>query len=183
MSTQAFGDVQGLHTASKQLGIVVVAYYDLRAAVSAQNTLQGTLINKITIDVQFAPPARSAAGWPIHQVRSSSHQCLLHSFDFLGYVVMRASVSLPAACNILQWGDGTLAACTLQGQVTVYNLDPDTSNEQLVWLFSKFGDVQVSRAQPSLPCSTPCSRTATHFSGKQAGRHRMQGWAGNSSGR
>jgi hypothetical protein len=31
----------------------------------------------------------------------------------------------------------------LQGQVTVFNLDPETSNEQLVWLFSKFGDVQV----------------------------------------
>lgn len=35
-----------------------------------------------------------------------------------------------------------------QGTVTVFNLDPDTSNEHLVWLFSKFGDVMGIRESP-----------------------------------
>lgn len=30
-----------------------------------------------------------------------------------------------------------------QGMVTMFNLDPDTTNDHLVWLFSKFGDVKV----------------------------------------
>jgi hypothetical protein len=52
---QAFGDVQGLYTECKQgCGLVVVAYYDLRAAMSAQATLNGTLIGKQPISVGFA---------------------------------------------------------------------------------------------------------------------------------
>ncbi|GFR50355.1 hypothetical protein Agub_g12565 [Astrephomene gubernaculifera] len=35
-----------------------------------------------------------------------------------------------------------------QGTVTVFNLDPDTSNDHLVWLFSKFGDVKDIRESP-----------------------------------
>ncbi len=32
--------------------------------------------------------------------------------------------------------------------MTVFNLDPDTSNDHLVWLFSKFGDVKDIRESP-----------------------------------
>ncbi|GLI67323.1 hypothetical protein VaNZ11_011510 [Volvox africanus] len=35
-----------------------------------------------------------------------------------------------------------------QGTVTVFNLDPDTSNDHLVWLFSKFGNVKDIRESP-----------------------------------
>jgi hypothetical protein len=35
-----------------------------------------------------------------------------------------------------------------QGTVTLFNLDPDTSNEHLVWLFSKFGEVKDISESP-----------------------------------
>ncbi|KAG2490810.1 hypothetical protein HYH03_010732 [Edaphochlamys debaryana] len=41
-------------------------------------------------------------------------------------------------------GDATVN----QGTVTVFNLDPDTSNDHLVWLFHKFGDVKDIRESP-----------------------------------
>jgi protein phosphatase 1 regulatory subunit 42 len=36
----------------------------------------------------------------------------------------------------------------LQGVVVVYNLDPDTTEEQLVWIFSRFGDVKDIQQAP-----------------------------------
>ena len=39
-----------------------------------------------------------------------------------------------------------------QGTVTVFNLDPDTTNEHLVWLFSKFGDVKVGDGSVQAKC-------------------------------
>eukprot|EP00198_Chlamydomonas_reinhardtii_P010741 XP_001700078.1 RNA-binding protein [Chlamydomonas reinhardtii] len=41
-------------------------------------------------------------------------------------------------------GDPTVS----QGTVSLFNLDPDTSNDHLVWLFSKFGDVKDIRESP-----------------------------------
>jgi RNA recognition motif-containing protein len=42
-----------------------------------------------------------------------------------------------------------LALCVvLQGVVVVYNLDPDTTEEQLVWIFSRFGDVKDIQQAP-----------------------------------
>jgi hypothetical protein len=35
-----------------------------------------------------------------------------------------------------------------QGVVVVYNLDPDTTNEQLVWMFSRFGEVKDIQQAP-----------------------------------
>lgn len=37
----------------------------------------------------------------------------------------------------------------MQGIVTLFNLDPDTSNDHLVWLFSKFGDVKEIHESPN----------------------------------
>jgi RNA recognition motif-containing protein len=36
----------------------------------------------------------------------------------------------------------------LQGVVVVYNLDPDTTEEQLIWIFSRFGDVRDIQQAP-----------------------------------
>jgi hypothetical protein len=36
----------------------------------------------------------------------------------------------------------------VQGVVVVYNLDPDTTNEQLVWMFSRFGEVKDIQQAP-----------------------------------
>lgn len=38
-----------------------------------------------------------------------------------------------------------------QGMVVVFNLDPDTSNDHLVWLFSKFGEVKDIHEGPNRP--------------------------------
>lgn len=37
----------------------------------------------------------------------------------------------------------------IQGVVVVYNLDPDTTNEQLVWIFSRFGEVKGIQQAPA----------------------------------
>lgn len=36
----------------------------------------------------------------------------------------------------------------VQGVVVVYNLDPDTTNDQLVWMFSRFGEVKGIQQAP-----------------------------------
>ncbi|KAF5838586.1 RNA recognition motif 2-domain-containing protein [Dunaliella salina] len=51
---QAFGDVRHLHSALKPQGVIVVTYFDLRAATNAVSTLNGTLIQGIPISVACA---------------------------------------------------------------------------------------------------------------------------------
>ncbi len=52
---QSFGEVRTLYSQSKQrYGVIIVAYYDLRAAVSAKTTLQGTLINGKPLEIHFS---------------------------------------------------------------------------------------------------------------------------------
>ncbi len=48
-----------------------------------------------------------------------------------------------APCQLRNVAPGPLA---VQGQVVFFNLDPNSNNEHLLWLFSKFGDVQASVA-------------------------------------
>lgn len=49
-----FGDVRALYTGAKHRGVLLVCYYDLRAAVSAVSTLQGTLVCNQPINISFA---------------------------------------------------------------------------------------------------------------------------------
>jgi len=51
---QAFGDVRHLHSTLKPRGVIVVTYFDLRAATNAVSTLDGTLIQGIPISVACA---------------------------------------------------------------------------------------------------------------------------------
>mmetsp|Transcript_20587 Transcript_20587/g.45080 ORF Transcript_20587/g.45080 Transcript_20587/m.45080 type:complete len:978 (-) Transcript_20587:2385-5318(-) len=99
---QSFGDVRTLFTSSKHRGLVVVSYYDVRAAVSAKNTLQGTLVRGLPLEIHFSAPKQGTQ-------------------DVVGLN---------------------------QGTIVVFNLDPDTTNEHLVWLFSKFGDVRGISESP-----------------------------------
>jgi len=103
---QAFGDLRAIYTGAKHRGLLRVSYYDLRAAVSALNTLQGTLVSHKPISLCYA------AAKP-----TSGHDSNVQ-----------------------------------QGMVVVFNLDPDTTNDHLVWLFSKFGevkDIHESSARPN----------------------------------
>ncbi|KAL6758830.1 hypothetical protein V8C86DRAFT_1808429, partial [Haematococcus lacustris] len=103
---EAFGDVRGMYTRRKADGVVVVDYYDVRAAASAASTLQGTLMQEQPIHLSFTHPAAT---------------------------------------------DGSLEQGIAQGQITVYNMDPGTTNQHLVWLFSKFGEVQGIHQSPNRP--------------------------------
>ncbi|KAJ9515790.1 hypothetical protein QJQ45_008687 [Haematococcus lacustris] len=103
---EAFGDVRGMYTRRKADGVVVVDYYDVRAAASAASTLQGTLMQERPIHLSFTHPAAT---------------------------------------------DGSLEQGIAQGQITVYNMDPGTTNQHLVWLFSKFGEVQGIHQSPNRP--------------------------------
>ncbi|KAF8060053.1 ML1 [Scenedesmus sp. PABB004] len=97
----AHGDLRTLYTAAKGRGLVIVGYYDLRAATSAAGALSGAPLGGRPLEVAFSAPKRGEA----NQVN--------------------------------------------QGVVVVYNLDPDTTNEQLVWIFSRFGDVRDIQQAPA----------------------------------
>lgn len=50
---QAFGEVRTLYTSLRMRGLVLVVYYDLRAAVSALGTLQGTLVRNQPLEIHY----------------------------------------------------------------------------------------------------------------------------------
>jgi hypothetical protein len=60
--TQAFGDVRHLHSALKPRGVIVVTYFDLRAATNAVATLNGTLIQNAPISVCCADASEKDPG-------------------------------------------------------------------------------------------------------------------------
>lgn len=66
---QAFGDLRGLYTGSKHRGLLVVTYFDLRAAISAYSTLQGTLMNNLPISLRYAAPKDAGQDSGVNQVR------------------------------------------------------------------------------------------------------------------
>ena len=96
---QSFGEVQRLYTASRQRGLLLVVYYDLRSALAAAKRLQGYQVNGSPLELHFAAP-KTVNG---------------------------------------------LDDCTVQ----IFNLDPDTTNEHLGWLLSKFGEVKGITESPN----------------------------------
>eukprot|EP00798_Chlamydomonas_sp_ICE-L_P021946 gene21946-28992_t len=97
---QSFGDVRTLPQTTSQRGMVLVSYYDLRAAIAACSTLQGTLVSNLPLDIKYA-------------VSSKSDNQEIN-----------------------------------QGRIVVFNLDPNTTNHHLAWLFSKFGEVEDVSESP-----------------------------------
>ncbi|GAX80354.1 hypothetical protein CEUSTIGMA_g7793.t1 [Chlamydomonas eustigma] len=106
---KSFGDVRALHTKAKEhMGVIVVSYFDLRAAVSAKSTLQGTLVNNQALEIHFS--------------------------------------------SYMPTTQDPVALSQHQGLIVMYNLDPEATNENLSWVFSKYGDVKEisqSRDRPS----------------------------------
>lgn len=52
---QAYGEIRLLYSASKHRGLVIIAYYDIRAAVLALHAVQGRQFKGSTLDVSFSP--------------------------------------------------------------------------------------------------------------------------------
>lgn len=89
------------------------------------------------------------------------------------------------------------SALSAQGTVVMYNLDPDATNESLLWLFSKYGEVckiqedpdrrsqkiitfyDIRHAQVATQVSTHCRLLIQSHTGcLHASRHRsvLEGW-------
>jgi hypothetical protein len=54
----AHGDLRMLYTAAKACGLVIVGYFDLRAAMAATNALQGFLLAGRRLDVAYSAPKK-----------------------------------------------------------------------------------------------------------------------------
>lgn len=66
----AHGDLRMLYTAAKACGLVIVGYFDLRAAVAAMTALQGFLLAGRPLDVAYSAPKKGEVN-QINQVRGS----------------------------------------------------------------------------------------------------------------
>jgi hypothetical protein len=64
----AHGDLRMLYTAAKACGLVIVGYFDLRAAVAAMTALQGFLLAGRPLDVAYSAPKKGEVN-QINQVR------------------------------------------------------------------------------------------------------------------
>ncbi|KIY93743.1 RNA-binding protein, putative, partial [Monoraphidium neglectum] len=120
----AHGELRSLYTACRHRGFVLVSYYDLRAAVRAAQLLQGTPLGGRALEISFAAP-KPGAGVP----RVSGGAAAEGGGG--GSTPQSAAAAVGGQLN--------------QGVIVVYNLDPDTTNEQLAWIFNRFGEVKEIR--------------------------------------
>lgn len=101
---KSFGDVKTLFSDARHRGLLIVTFFDLRAAVSAKSTLHGTLVNNLPLEIHFSK--------------------------------QKSGIQDP-------WG-----LSQVQGSIVVYNLDPETTDEHLFYMFTKFGDVKEISQSP-----------------------------------
>ncbi len=152
-----------LYTACKHRGFVTVTYFDLRAAMGAAATVHGSQLGVHSLEVHFSAPKQSSADSSINQVRGgrASSCCGRESS-------CAAAATAAAAAAAAESGTAPARARLVcprlmepppplpprppaQGTIALFNLDPNTSNEQLVWIFSKFGDVKEIRDSADRP--------------------------------
>ena len=89
-----------MHTASKQRGLVVVSYYDLRAAVAALGTLQGTLVCNRPLEIHFSNVKPSSQDVGINQVRAWGRPAGRHQrYLFTSPVSTAGSIGGVPACS------------------------------------------------------------------------------------
>ena len=100
---QAFGDVRGMYTGAKPRGLVVVAYFDVRAAISARDTLQGTLIKTTPIDIEYSHFRDAAGDKNVNQV---GRLC----------VCVCVCVEGGGLCSSTKWAGRGLIVCGGQGR-------------------------------------------------------------------
>jgi RNA recognition motif-containing protein len=107
----AHGDLRMLYTAAKACGLVIVGYFDLRAAMAATNALQGFLLAGRRLDVAYSAPKKGEVN-QINQVcvcgcsvaRSSTVQYMLHRSQHirLGMLsLVSCRLALPATLSVL----------------------------------------------------------------------------------
>lgn len=140
----AHGDMRIMYTACKQRGFVIVGYFDLRSALSAAQSLQGVVLCGRHLEVGYSAPRKGETN-QVNQV-SCKPVCVWEVCNMT--LMLRWFLR---QCLVLEPRSGGRIRTyflVLQGVVVVYNLDPDTTNEQLVWIFSRFGDVKDIQQAP-----------------------------------
>ncbi|CAH2043927.1 unnamed protein product [Thlaspi arvense] len=58
---EQFGDIQALHTACKNRGLVMVSYYDTRAAQNATRALHNKLLRGAKLDIRYSIPKENSS--------------------------------------------------------------------------------------------------------------------------
>ncbi|GBF98645.1 hypothetical protein Rsub_11639 [Raphidocelis subcapitata] len=147
----AHGELRSLYTACKGRGCVLVGYYDLRAATRAAQLLQGALLGGRALDIAFAAPKPGAgAGFPRRGSGTGGSGGALAALGGAPDAAGGGPPGTPGSAGGGGGGGGGAAAAAAggrldQGVIVVYNLDPDTTNEQLAWIFGRFGEVREIR--------------------------------------
>lgn len=141
----AHGELRSLYTACKHRGFVLVGYYDLRAAMRAAQLLQGALLGGRALEVTYAAP-KTGAGMPLRGGGGSSGSAPGSSSGSGGALGALGDVGAPGTPQAQSQASASAAGGQLnQGVIVVYNLDPETTNDQLAWIFNRFGDVKEIR--------------------------------------
>jgi hypothetical protein len=136
----AHGEVASLLAAR---GRARVAYFDARSAAAAAARLHGAPLRGHALEVAFgaprpAPPPGALARAALGRGCASTGDLAAAAAAFSA-----APGTPPAAGHTTTTAD--------PGVIVVYNLDPDTTNDQLAWIFSRFGDVKSVRDAPGAP--------------------------------
>jgi hypothetical protein len=141
----AHGELRALAAAQPRgRGCVAVSYFDLRAATRAAALLQGALLRGRALEVAFAAPRGGARGGG-----GSGGALSALGGGGEGSGGGGGSDTPGSAASAHAHAGGAAAAAAGgrldQGVIVVYNLDPDTTNEQLAWIFNRFGEVKEIR--------------------------------------
>lgn len=129
-------------------GSVVATYYDLRDACNAHSSLDGTFHFGRRIDVRFHSPIHTIPRSPLQPQNGPDSS---------------ETVSPRRVINGKRVGDGsnfgstylsgdksaTLPSPSNHGTLVVFNLDPNTTAEEIRGLFGSIGDVKEIRSTPN----------------------------------
>lgn len=119
---EAFGEIRSLYTAVKHRGMVVVSYFDLRAAALAQHTLRAHVLRGRALDVCFSAPTPGAADGSLGMLLVLSPdgscglaeaQAVLSRFGELR--IVQAQVPGQPGCVLVEYYDVRHAAAALAG--------------------------------------------------------------------
>jgi hypothetical protein len=73
----AHGDLRTLYTAAKSCGLVIVGYFDLRAAVAATTALQGFLLAGRPLEVAYSAPKKGET----NQINQVGAACCVYAWE------------------------------------------------------------------------------------------------------
>lgn len=134
---QAFGEVRSLYTAAKARGFVVVSYFDTRAATLAQHTLSGQALAGRALDVHFSLPKDDREAAQVRAGCSGGRGPACTCARRLPACPLRAVLGPHLA--------RPPAALPLQGTLLAAALGSPATRQELLFLFSQWGELREVR--------------------------------------